>query len=218
MYSLYLFDFDYTLVDSEQGIVGCFRRTIEKWNLPPVDDDTIRHTIGLPMEQAVAIITGLTDANEINRFIDDYRRDADVHMTPGTHFFPDTLPTLRALSERGTNIAIISTKTRSRIEEKFVADGCTDVIDLIIGCEDVHAMKPSPEGIEQAIARLGMEKADVLYTGDSLVDAGAAKNAGVAFAAVTTGTTPTSAFEEVPHVKIMKSLRELIAPAEDTIC
>ncbi len=77
-------------------------------------------------------------------------------------------------------------------------------------------MKPSPEGIEQAIARLGMEKDDVLYTGDSLVDAGAAKNAGVAFAAVTTGTTPASDFEEVPHVKIMKSLRELIAPAEGT--
>ena len=210
MYSLYLFDFDYTLVDSEQGIVGCFRRTIEKWNLPPVDDDTIRHTIGLPMEQAVAIITGLTDANEINRFIDDYRRDADVHMTPGTHFFPDTLPTLRALSERGANIAIISTKTRSRIEEKFVVDHCEGLIDRIIGCEDVTAMKPDPEGIEKAIAAFGVKKGAVLYTGDSLVDAGAAKNAGVAFAAVTTGTTPAEAFADVPHVRIMKSLSELL--------
>ena len=218
MYRLYLFDFDYTLVNSEQGILGCFHRTIDAWHLPPVTDDTIRKTIGLPMEQAVEIITGIHDAADIDRFIDDYRKDADIHMTPGTHFFPDTLPTLRALRKADAKIGIISTKTRSRIEEKFVADGCTDVIDLIIGCEDVHAMKPSPEGIEQAIARLGMEKADVLYTGYSLVDAGAAKNAGVAFAAVTTGTTPTSAFEEVPHVKIMKSLRELIAPAEDTIC
>lgn len=210
MYSLYLFDFDYTLVNSEQGIVGCFRRTIEKWNLPPVDDDTIRHTIGLPMEQAVAIITGLTDANEINRFIDDYRRDADVHMTPGTHFFPDTLPTLRALRERGANIAIISTKTRSRIEEKFVVDHCEGLIDRIIGCEDVTAMKPDPEGIEKAIAAFGVKKGAVLYTGDSLVDAGAAKNAGVAFAAVTTGTTEAEAFADVPHVRIMKSLSELL--------
>ena len=210
MYSLYLFDFDYTLVDSEQGIVGCFRRTIQKWNRPPVDDDTIRHTIGLPMEQAVAIITGLTDANEINRFIDDYRRDADVHMTPGTHFFPDTLPTLRALRERGANIAIISTKTRSRIEEKFVVDHCEGLIDRIIGCEDVTAMKPDPEGIEKAIAAFGVKKGAVLYTGDSLVDAGAAKNAGVAFAAVTTGTTPAEAFADVPHVRIMKSLSELL--------
>ena len=216
MYRLYLFDFDYTLVNSEQGILGCFHRTIDAWHLPSVTDDTIRKTIGLPMEQAVEIITGIHDAADIDRFIDDYRKDADIHMTPGTHFFPDTLPTLRALRKADAKIGIISTKTRSRIEEKFVADGCTDVIDLVIGCEDVHAMKPSPEGIEQAIARLGMEKDDVLYTGDSLVDAGAAKNAGVAFAAVTTGTTPASAFEEVPHVKIMKSLRELIAPAEGT--
>ena len=203
MYRLYLFDFDYTLVNSEQGILGCFHRTIDAWHLPSVTDDTIRKTIGLPMEQAVEIITGIHDAADIDRFIDDYRKDADIHMTPGTHFFPDTLPTLRALRKAGARIGI---------------DGCTDVIDLIIGCEDVHAMKPSPEGIEQAIARLSMEKKDVLYTGDSLVDAGAAKNAGVAFAAVTTGTTPAEVFEDVPHVKIMKSLRELIAPAEDTIC
>ena len=211
MYRLYLFDFDYTLVNSEQGILGCFHRTIDAWHLPSVTDDTIRKTIGLPMEQAVEIITGIHDAADIDRFIDDYRKDADIHMTPGTHFFPDTLPTLRALRKAGARIGIISTKTRSRIEEKFVADGCTDVIDLIIGCEDVHAMKPSPEGIEQAIARLSMEKKDVLYTGDSLVDAGAAKNADVAFAAVTTGTTPAEVFEDVPHVKIMKQLGELLA-------
>ncbi|WP_294152156.1 HAD family hydrolase [uncultured Selenomonas sp.] len=93
MYRLYLFDFDYTLVNSEQGILGCFHRTIDAWHLPSVTDDTIRKTIGLPMEQAVEIITGITDASEIDRFIDDYRKDADIHMTPGTHFFPDTLPT-----------------------------------------------------------------------------------------------------------------------------
>ena len=132
MYRLYLFDFDYTLVNSEQGILGCFHRTIDAWHLPPVTDDTIRKTIGLPMEQAVEIITGIHDAADIDRFIDDYRKDADIHMTPGTHFFPDTLPTLRALRKADAKIGIISTKTRSRIEEKFVADGCTDVIDLII--------------------------------------------------------------------------------------
>ena len=88
MYRLYLFDFDYTLVNSEQGILGCFHRTIDAWHLPPVTDDTIRKTIGLPMEQAVEIITGIHDAADIDRFIDDYRKDADIHMTPGTHFSP----------------------------------------------------------------------------------------------------------------------------------
>ena len=211
MYQLYLFDFDYTLVNSEQGIVGCFHRTIDAWHLPPQTDDAIRQTIGLPMEEAVEILTKLHDAKDIDRFIDDYRRDADVNMTPNTHFYPDTLPTLRALRKRGAKITIISTKTRSRIEEKFVTDHCTDVIDHIIGCEDVTEMKPSPEGIEKAIALFGAKKRDVLYTGDSLVDAGAAKNAGVAFAAVTTGATPAEAFADVPHVKIMKSLSELLS-------
>ena len=42
MYRLYLFDFDYTLVNSEQGILGCFHRTIDAWHLPSVTDDTNR--------------------------------------------------------------------------------------------------------------------------------------------------------------------------------
>ena len=209
-YELYLFDFDYTLVNSEQGIVGCFRRTIAKWGLPAATDDAIRRTIGLPMEQAVKIITGLQDARAIDRFITEYKKDADIHMTPGTHFFPDTLPTLRALREGGAKIAIISTKTRSRIEEKFIVDHCTGLIDRVIGCEDVKEMKPAPEGIEKALALFGVKKEAVLYTGDSLVDAGAAKNAGVAFAAVTTGTTPAEAFHDMPHVRIMKNLKELL--------
>lgn len=211
MYQLYLFDFDYTLVNSEQGIVGCFHRTIDAFHLPPVTDDAIRKTIGLPIEEAARILTGYTEHTDIRRFLDHYRRDADVNMTPNTHFYPDALPTLRALRARGAKIAIISTKTRSRIEEKFVTDHCTDVIDRIIGCEDVTEMKPSPEGIEKAIALFGAKKEAVLYTGDSLVDAGAAKNAGVAFAAVTTGATPAEAFADVPHVKIMKSLSELLS-------
>ena len=210
MYSLYLFDFDYTLVNSEQGIIGGFQRTLAKYHLPPVEDDAIRRTIGLPIEDAAALVTGYQDAADIRRFLDDYRRDADVHMTPNTHFFPDALPTLRALRARGAQIAIISTKTRSRIEEKLVADQCTDLFDRIIGCEDVTEMKPSPEGIEKALALFGAKKEAVLYTGDSLVDASAAKNAGVAFAAVTTGTTPAEAFENQPHVRIMKQLSELL--------
>ena len=38
----------------------------------------------------------------------------------------------------------------------------------------------------------------------------AAQNAGTDFAAVTTGTTTAAEFKSFPHVKIMKSLAELI--------
>ncbi len=60
---------------------------------------------------------------------------------------------------------------------------------MIVGGEDVTCEKPDPEGLLKAVETLGRDKQDVLYVGDSLVDAKTAQSAGVDFAAVLTGTT-----------------------------
>ena len=208
-YSLYLFDFDYTLVNSEEGILKCFRLTLDAYALPQVPDDVIRKTIGLPMEEAVRRITGYEDAAQIDAFIEDYRHLADRYMTPGTHFFPDTLDVLRALRARGARIGIISSKTRSRIQEKFDVDHVPELIDLIIGSNDVKSHKPEPTGLLRAIDHFHMEKSDVLYTGDSYIDAETAQNAGVDFLAVTTGTTSAETFARYPHIAILPAIAAL---------
>ena len=209
-YRLYLFDFDYTLVNSEEGILKAFHRTLKKYQLQGVADEKIKQTIGLPMEDAVSRITGLKSPEAVDLFIDDYRKIADRCMTPGTHFFPDTVATLRMLRAQGAKIGIISSKTSGRIQEKFQRDDCTSLIDHIIGVEEVRAPKPAPEGIEAALAYFSVPREAALYTGDSRVDAEAAQNAGVDFAAVCTGTTPAETFEEFPHIKIMQHLGELL--------
>ena len=66
-HSIYLFDFDYTLVNSEKGIVGCFHRTLKKYGLPDVPDQRLRRTIGLPMvHDDRDVLMSLTVAGLIN--------------------------------------------------------------------------------------------------------------------------------------------------------
>ena len=209
-YRLYLFDFDYTLVNSEPAIVKCFHITLQKLGYHDVPDERIKKTIGLPMVEAVKRIVGTADDAEAERFVDAYRPEADRYMTPGTHFFPDTLDVLRALRARGARIGIISSKTRSRIQEKFDETGTSDLIDRIIGIEDVKTPKPAPEGIEAALRAFGAARQQTLYVGDSVVDAGAAQQAAVPFAAVLTGATPAAAFDAYPHVAICQNLRGLL--------
>ena len=205
-YACYLFDFDYTLADSSKGITGCFHRTMEAFGLPPVDDIAIERTIGLPMRDAVRRITGLAGEAEIENFLAHYRALADIHMTANTHFYPDALPTLRALRGRGAKIAVISSKTSHRIREAFVRDEAEPLVDFIIGCEEVAELKPSPEGIRLALSRFGVSPGDALYTGDSLTDAAAAQNAGVAFLGVTHGVTTAEELSAYPHVAISGTL------------
>lgn len=45
-YTVYLFDFDYTLADSSRGIVMCYRNVLERHGFHQVDDHAIKRTIG----------------------------------------------------------------------------------------------------------------------------------------------------------------------------
>lgn len=209
-YRLYLFDFDYTLANSEAGIMKCFHLALAGAGYADVTDDAIRKTIGLPMADAVkALVKGADDA-AARAFIETYRPLANLYMTKGTAFFPRALETLRTLKARGANIAIISNKTGSRIQEKFDLDGAADCIDLIIGSDEGIAPKPAPDGLLHALARFGAEKKDALYTGDSLVDAKAAQRAGLDFAAVLTGATEEADFAPYPHVAILAGVEGLL--------
>ena len=209
-YSCYLFDFDYTLADSSKGITDCFHRTMAAFGLPPVENIVIERTIGLPMKDAARRITGLRGDEKIEEFLSHYRALADQYMTANTHFYPEALPTLKTLRERGARVAIISSKTSHRIREAFVRDKAEDLIDFIIGCEEVTELKPSPEGIHLALSRFGLAQPDALYTGDSTTDAAAAQNAGVAFYGVTHGVTSAEELAAYPHKAIGDTLETVL--------
>ena len=132
-----------------------------------------------------------------------------LFRSANTVLFPETEEVLRALKANGAHIGIISTKYRYRIMElmgKIFPEG---FIDIIVGGEDVKEPKPSPEGVLLAIKEFGCNKEEVLYIGDSIVDAETAQSAQVDFAGVLHGATTREELSAYPHVEIMKSLSEL---------
>ena len=211
-YTTYLFDFDYTLADSSRGITLCFRHVLERNGYAGVTDEAIRRTIGKTLEESFSILTGVTDPDRLAAFKAEYRREADVYMTPNTRLFPETLRVLRTLKERGAKIGIISTKYRFRIHDTMDQHLPADFLDIVVGGEDVSRAKPDPEGLLYAIRQLGVKKKRVLYIGDSTVDAETAQAAGVDFAGVTHGVTTVAELAAYPHRRIMDSLTELLAP------
>ena len=90
--------------------------------------------------------------------------------------------------------AIVSTKRGDTIELILENHGLRDAVELVIGSADVKRPKPDPEGLRTAMARLGAGPEDTLFCGDTVLDAGAAQNAGTHFAAVLNGTTGAEAF------------------------
>lgn len=208
-YNVYLFDFDYTLADSSRGIVMCYRNVLERHHHTGITDKTIKRTIGKTLQESFSIMTGITDADTLEMYRKEYVKEADTHMTANTFLFPETIEVLTRLKTNGAKLGIISTKYRYRIMELLGKKLPENFLDIIVGGEDVQHPKPAPEGVLFAIGHLGCRKEDVLYVGDSTVDAETAQAAQVDFAGVLHGATTYDELAAYPHVAIMKTLAEL---------
>ncbi len=208
-YSTYLFDFDYTLANSSQGIVICFRHVLEQHGFINPDNEAIKRTIGKTLEEAFNILTGITDSQTLATFRKEYVKEADIHMTSNTTLYPETLDVLNTLKLRHTKIGIISTKYRYRILELMNRHVPENFFNIIVGGEDVKTHKPSPEGLLHAIDQLSSSKEETLYIGDSTVDAQTAQAASVDFWGVLHGVTTREELAKYPNIGISPDLYAL---------
>ena len=202
-----VFDFDYTLADATRGIVECFHHALRTCGYPLNDVATIKRTVGMTLYNSFAELTGETDENRINDLRKCFSARADQVMTQGTQFLQGACELLNWLSENGIKTGIVTSKNRYRLEEFFSLHG--NKLDVIVGFEDVTSHKPDPEGLLMAIDRIGVQKENVLYVGDSTIDARTAQAAGVVFCGVTSGATTADELSQYPHRWILSSMSEL---------
>ncbi len=204
-----IFDFDYTLGDSTEGIVTCVNTALRRLGYDTADREEIRKTIGLDLQQTYLVLTKDANQEQAEKFSRYFREKADQIMTENTSLFPGVLELLQKWRRQGMCLAIVTTKYHYRIEailEKYQASG---LFDIIIGGEDVKRPKPDPQGVLQVLGDWQLPKGKALYVGDSLVDARTAQAAGVDFAGVTTGTTSRTELQAYPNVVVAQGLDEL---------
>jgi phosphoglycolate phosphatase len=204
------FDFDYTLADSSQGVVKSALYALSHLGLPPVSEDVIKSTIGLPLEETFRILSGGNNPGNTDKFIRYFVEEADKVVLDNTHLYKSVRGVVRDLKTISVSFGIVSTKFRYRIEEVLRRDGFLGDFDIIVGSEDVTRKKPDPEGLKRAITELDAKEEEVIYVGDSVTDAETARNAGVAFTAVLTGVTPQTDFAEYAPIAIVEDLGDII--------
>jgi len=182
-----IFDFDFTLGDSADAIVHCSRAAFGEMALRPAAPAAIRRTIGLTLQESFRVLTGETGPARAEEYRRRYVAHADEVMTGMTTVYPPAAAVLAAIRSRGLASAIVSTKYRYRIESILASAGLTGAVDLIVGGEDVARHKPHPEGLQRALAGLGVEGPAAVYVGDHPVDGHAARDAGVRYIRVLSG-------------------------------
>ena len=209
-YSVYIFDFDYTLGDATNGIVESVNFALSQMNFREFPAEDIRRTVGMSLPETFTHITKNDDVEKQTQFVKLFKEKADEIMLDNTELFPDTIKVLSHLKSKGIKTGIVTTKYHYRINQILNKFDINNLIDITIGGEDVKNAKPDPEALLTAIEKLNARNENVLYIGDSIIDAKTAQSANVDFIAVTTGTTQKDEFTQFPCIAVISSLSQLL--------
>lgn len=204
-----IFDFDFTLADSSEGIVECVGYALQELGLPIPPAERMLDTIGLTLEETLKSLTGQGGSDMTTRFTCGFHHRADQVMDRLTAIYEGVPTVMQSLRRAHIRTGVVSTKLNYRIKSILKKNNLEDFFDVIVGADNVVNSKPDPEGLLFALRSLGVNSSAALYVGDHIVDAEAAERAEVGFVAVLSGRHLRNQFEKVPHVAILETVRQI---------
>ena len=155
--------------------------------MPSRSDAECRTIIGLPLAQCFVTLCGV-DSETAERCADVYRRVFDELNTDGTvRLFPHVLETIKALHDRGLQLAICSSRGRPTLEGFVKTFRLEDYVGMVVSANDVQHHKPHPEPVQKILAALGVMPDEAVVVGDASYDILMGRNAGCRTVGVTYG-------------------------------
>lgn len=180
-----LFDLDGTLIDHFSAIYRCHVYAMRKLGLREPTFAEVRAAVGGGLDEAIAKLAGRDQVQAVlPLFIEHWNATNldDVKLLPGA------LELLRSLNQAGVRCGVLTNKRGGAARQACTHLGLDSVLAGVFGAGDTAWIKPDERFMQHALTALGGTAATSALVGDSPYDIAAAKNAGVPFIGVTTGT------------------------------
>ncbi len=204
-----LFDLDGTLFDSIDLLLACMRYAFEGYAGPhPTTDDWIAG-IGTPLVKQLGAYTS-TEA-ELIALRDRYRAHQKAMHHTLARAFPDSLPVLRTLQQRGLAMALVTSKGNVLAQEALDFTGMAPFLPVLIGADSVTKHKPEPEPVLLALEQLNVRAEEAVFVGDSPHDIHSGNAAGVLTIAALWGPFSREQLVASRPTHVLEQLRELPA-------
>jgi phosphoglycolate phosphatase len=209
-YRLLVFDWDGTLIDSIGSIVACMHATVAELDLPAVDDDVVRGTIGLGLHETLEILLPGAGPDLHARVMECYRRHwlggyADRHL-----LIRGAVEVLDELARDGYWLTVATGKSRRGLDRDLRRFGLADRF-LASRTADETAGKPSPAMLFEILDELGVSGREALLVGDTVHDLRMAANAGVAAVAVASGSASPDELRGLGPLAVLPDVTHLPA-------
>lgn len=200
-----LFDIDGTLLDSIGLLLDCFEKTFKEIGGDFPGKEKLKSLIGCDLHD---IFRTFLEDSEVIRAVQVFRSFYVKYQEKGINLIPRSYEIIKKLNKADKQLGAVTMKL-SRFARPLFKDLKIDkYFDIIVGAEDVNFGKPHPEGIFKAMNYFDARLDQVVFIGDSLHDAEAAKAGDVDFLAVLTGGATKKDFENIEVKNIFPSVYE----------
>ena len=176
MINTVLFDFDGTLVNTNDVIIASWQHTYKHYRGREEDVDKITACFGEPL-----LITMAREFPEVapEESAEVYRQFQQQNAHLLVKIFPGIVDLLKALKEAGYRMGIVTSRTRESALRYMDMFGITEYFEAMVTCDDTTVHKPNPEPILLGLEKMGITKDEAIMIGDSPFDIKCANNAGV---------------------------------------
>ena len=186
-YKAILFDYDGTLVDTNQLIVDSWNHMYMKHFGGTLTGDDVKWTFGMILRDAIdeqmkRMGHSGYDLDEIVASYREFQLKPDTTPAPPFEGIPELLAELK---KRGVLLGIVTSRLQDTLMKGLAKYGLTDSFGFIVCAETTDIHKPRPEPALICCEGLGVKPEDALMVGDSVFDLQCGNAAGCDSAFVT---------------------------------
>ena len=173
-----MFDFDGTIMDTNDIILNSWNYTFNVLRGHDADRDLMLEHFGEPLELSMKKFFD-AEGDTVKEYIDIYRSYQTDNFVNDIKLFPGVPEMLESLKNAGYTLALVTSRLKHTTMQGVEKFGLERYFDVVITANDCTKHKPDPQPINITLEKLGKKAEEAVMVGDTVMDLDCAKNAGV---------------------------------------
>ncbi len=174
-----IFDLDGTLIDTLDDLKDSMNFVLSDLGFPVRTKNEIRSFIGNGLGMlAKRALPQNCDENTVREATIRLKEYYALHSRIKTKPYDGIFECLDAIKQKGIKCAVLTNKLESAAKS-LCDDFFLGYFDTVCGDNGTDKLKPAPDGLERIARQFNIRKDEMIYVGDSEVDACTALNASV---------------------------------------
>lgn len=209
-YSLIVFDWDGTLVDSVPNILQALKAAAVSQGLPLLDDQAYLGIIGMSLENAFNHLYSGLDPALVAPLVAAYKTHHRQLEQRPSQLFAGVAAGLARIQSSATMMAVATGKRRAGLHYSMAANDCEGYFHHCCTSDDAQS-KPDPDMLLQILDALDVAPEQALMVGDSVHDMIMAARAGMDRVAVGYGAEKSAVLKAHQPTFVAEHFDEFMA-------